>query len=974
VSIATAIAAIMSATAPGAVKPQNPPARFFLAVPNERDAALVRAEIAAALSPLHALVEPISASAARDLVVTIPERAFAGSPNAAFAAARALEDALGYAPIEPEVVHAVMPIDQLDDRKELEAIDKFPPGCWVDDEPNIEQDKPWAVERLRLPEAWKLSEAMGRPSRGAGINVCQIDTGVTDHPELAGVVRAGSFNILGDGKTVEDPTDPLDPIGNPGHGTGTASVAISPENLQVVGAAPKARHLPIRAIDSVVRLSQTNVAAAIDKAVELGAHVISMSLGGIWSFALQRALTRAVAADVIVVAAAGNCVKLVVWPARFEDCIAVAGTDFHDKPWIGTCYGPSVTVSAPGQNVYRASATTKKSGQGQGTSFAVALVAGVAACWLAHHGRSVIAAEARTRNETIQAMFKRLLRISARRPGADWDAFNMGAGVVDARALLEAAFDAGVGIEAPQPPVVAKRGDESLRQFALEAFGPAGAEADIDWMRVGGQTSLAVLQQRLAARAAAPSALEGAAPGTPGLTELPPEVVQKLEQVGSATLEAAVPRPAVRRRATEEAAGPASPRIVELKRMVAARHAAEQAAAAGTLESISPGGLESTRGGTDLGLAVQLESSMAPDAAVPHADDVLHRIDGIVRAMPPREIGDPAAFRRALETMFAHGHDALAKLPDVGVGAVPRFTSDEQMALEAIVIADGSRPSFLLEKGLPPQTHPFLGIWAGTIAGLRNQIQQVAFSVGRVQPSNGSASNFIGTATIVDAAKGLALTNYHVVDDARSRWLIPMVSKGNRLQVPSGLEVEFGGEAATLDQNRCKVVEVILPSGFGRGFGNLDAAVLTIEPLTSADYVPKTPVIFDQRAAFAGGGVTSLALIGFPGPPRTDDSKGGVDWGFVTSALFGGLFGFKRLAPGKFARGLGFDPKDSLRAVFGHDGTTFGGSSGTGVIAWTDKNMPAFGLHFAGVTSETNSAMAIAKVADALRAVGVPVV
>ena len=66
--------------------------------------------------------------------------------------------------------------------------------------------------------------------------------------------------------------------------------------------------------------------------------------------------------------------------------------------------------------------------------------------------------------------------------------------------------------------------------------------------------------------------------------------------------------------------------------------------------------------------------------------------------------------------------------------------------------------------------------------------------------------------------------------------------------------------------------------------------------------------------------------------------------------------------------------KDRLRAVFGHDATTFGGSSGTGVIAWTEQGMPSFGLHFAGETSETNSAIAIAKVAAALRAVGVPVV
>jgi subtilisin family serine protease len=527
-SLNTAIAAILSATSPNVVKPFAPSARFFLVAPEDTDIRSLQVNIETQLAPLHAAVQPLSASSPRDLVITIADRSFVEPATGAFIAAHALEDVLGIAPIEPEILHAVMPIDQLDDRRRLEAAEKFPPGCWVDDEGQIENDKAWAVARVRLPDSWKLSEQMGRPSRGAGIVICQIDTGVTDHPELAGVVRAGSFNVIGDGSTPEDPTDPLNYRGNPGHGTGTASVAVSPDTLDVIGAAPKAKHIPIRAIESVVRLSQLNVAQAIDRAVELGAHVISMSLGGIWSLALQRALKRAVAADAIVVAAAGNCVELVVWPARFEDCIAVAGTDYHDKPWIGSCRGPAVIISAPGQNVYRASATTGKSGQGQGTSFAVALIAGVAACWLAHHGRATIAAEARRRNETIQAMFKRLLRISARRPASGWDAFNMGAGIADAHALLASSLDAGIGIEAPQQPVLVRQGDESLRQFAVEAFGPAALAADVDWRRVGAETSLAVFQRQLEKSVTRSGGIESTA--RRASIEVPLEVQQALAQ------------------------------------------------------------------------------------------------------------------------------------------------------------------------------------------------------------------------------------------------------------------------------------------------------------------------------------------------------------------------------------------------------------------------------------------------------------
>lgn len=950
-SIETAIAAITSATSPNIVKPQAPPARFFLVAPEGEDIGALKAKIAAQLAPLYATVESLSPSAPRDLLITIPDRTFVVPIQGAFLAAHALEDALGLAPIEPDVVHAIMPIDQLDDRRELEAVDKFPPGCWVDEEPDIEQNKKWAISRLRLPEAWKFSDDSGRPSRGAGVAICQIDTGVINHPELAGIVRAGSFNVIGDGKTPQDPTDPLNYQGNPGHGTATASVAVSPESLDVVGAAPKAKHIPIRAIENVIRVSQTSVAEAMDRAVELGAHVISMSLGGIWSWALQRALERAVAADVIVVAAAGNCVELVVWPARFEECIAVAGTDFHDKPWIGSCRGPAVAISAPGQNIYRASAMTGKSGQGQGTSFAVALVAGVAACWLAHHGRGTINAEARRRKETVQEMFRRLLRASARKPAPDWDSFNMGAGIADALGLLQAGLDAGVGLEAPRSPDIVRRGDESLRQFALEAFGPPALGADVDWMKVGGETSLAVFQRKLAKSA---PGLES----TAGAIEIP----LKLRQVLEAKAEAPIAHPAVRP-AREEASQPADQRIVQLKQMIAARHAAER----------STEGLESAGGsGHQLAAAVELEASLPPDAPIPHPDDILHRISSIMAAMPPREIGDPVAFRQALEIMFRHGGDALGKLPDVGVGQQQHFLPSERMALEAIVIADGSRPSFLLENGLPPTLHPFLGIWAKTMADRRNDIQRVAECVGRVQPTHGNASNFIGTATIVDAARGIALTNYHVVDDARTKWLIPMTAIGNRLSIPAGLEVDFAGEAATLDQRRFKVVEAILPEGFGRGFGSVDAALLRLEPVTAGDKLPTGQVNLDARTAFANGGVPSLAVIGFPGPAPMTGGKD-VDWNFVTNALFGNLFGFKRLAPGKFRRSLGFDEHDTLRSVFGHDSTTFGGSSGTIVLAWTEQRMPGFGVHFAGVTSDTNSAIAVARIADVLRKVEVPI-
>jgi serine protease len=337
---------------------------------------------------------------------------------------------------------------------------------------------------------------------------------VTAHAELEQTVTGAGWDTV-DGDS--DATDPLTGR-NPGHGTGTASVAVSRTALEVTGSAPEAVLMPIRAVTSVVEITQVTVAAAIDWAVDHAAPVITMSLGGLPSMSLHRALRRAVAADVIVLAAAGNCVRTVVWPARYDECVAVAGTDARDHMWEGSCRGSAVDVAAPAQNVYRATVPAggppgAAIGQGQGTSFAVALTAGVAALWLAHHGRDTIVREAHARGETVHALFVRLLRATARRPDG-WDGSDLGAGVVDARGLLAADLDLGRGAATAvtaaltaDPREVAGR---SVRSLVAETVSAAAAdEPAFDWDRHGAELAAVLLDRQLGVpglRPEAPSA------------------------------------------------------------------------------------------------------------------------------------------------------------------------------------------------------------------------------------------------------------------------------------------------------------------------------------------------------------------------------------------------------------------------------------------------------------------------------------
>ena len=480
--------AVQAATATLHEGASAPPARFMLLLKPTDDPVARHAEIAEAVAPLGATVRPFSTLDPQLLVVQFPGRAFDAHGGASFAAAHRFTEAFDLAGAEPDLPSDLFPEANPDQGFVIEDTG-FPLGCFVDDEPTL--PPAWAIDAIAAPAAWDFSVANQRPDRGRGVVVAQPDTGVIPHLELAAISSVPGFDVLDDDT---DPTDPLDGQ-NPGHGTGTASVVVSGTSGTVTGSAPAISHMPIRAIKSVVQITLGTVAEAVDWAVEHGAHVITMSLGGFFSFSMQRALRRAVQADVIVLAAAGNCVGAVVWPARFDECIAVAGVDARGVKWRGSCSGSAVDISAPAQNVWRA-AVPEGVGRSQGTSFAVALTAGVAALWLAHHGRANLVGAARARGETLQDMFRRMVGATARRPDG-WDSSEMGAGIVDARALLEADLDVDRGREGVSPaadPQVAAA--LTVAGLAAEEIGPAEALRDPpDWYAHGPELSWLLLHR-----------------------------------------------------------------------------------------------------------------------------------------------------------------------------------------------------------------------------------------------------------------------------------------------------------------------------------------------------------------------------------------------------------------------------------------------------------------------------------------------
>jgi subtilisin family serine protease len=332
-------------------------------------------------------------------------------------------------------------------------------------------DKRWNVKNVNATQAWRLKPKPGGAARGAGIRVGHIDTGYTEHPEIfpAALDLGIDRDILDND---DDAKDPLIkrwwfPLDDPGHGTGTSCVIASRSTGQVVGVAPEAVLVPIRSIVSVVQVLDGDVARAVDYARSVGCRVISMSLGGRGFNGLQAAIRRAVDEGLIVMAAAGNYVGFVAAPASYPECLAVAATNVDDQPWSGSSRGAQVDISAPGQAVWTAATNQGADGpaysveQRDGTSFAVAGLAGVAALWLAHHGADAIKDKY---GGATQEVFRLLVTLTCRVP-IGWDGSRYGAGIVDAAALLKAPL--------PDPPGLSlASGDDDAEDVVEPNQGP----------------------------------------------------------------------------------------------------------------------------------------------------------------------------------------------------------------------------------------------------------------------------------------------------------------------------------------------------------------------------------------------------------------------------------------------------------------------------------------------------------------------
>ena len=264
----------------------------------------------------------------------------------------------------------------------------------IPSDPYYEQYQ-WNLVNINMEAAWDMETGLEE------VIVAVVDTGVIpDHPDLEGNLLQGADFVGGERsypveqytKTDDDPTDETGRELGGSHGTHVAGIigAVTNNHLGIAGISWDVSILPVRALKQTGG-SSWDVAEGIYYAVDQGADIINLSLGGNnYSNLQHEAIKHALAEEVTVVAASGNEGRdNVYYPAAFSETIAVGAVDSSNQKTHYSNYGSEIDLVAPGggygESIYSTwgyyeNRTTEASYAGMvGTSMAAPHVSGAAA-------------------------------------------------------------------------------------------------------------------------------------------------------------------------------------------------------------------------------------------------------------------------------------------------------------------------------------------------------------------------------------------------------------------------------------------------------------------------------------------------------------------------------------------------------------------------------------------------------------------
>lgn len=250
---------------------------------------------------------------------------------------------------------------------------------YVMDIPGVPAKDPRAAVD-QIPFGNRALEFLGatgdRSQWGQGVTIAILDTGVAPDPTFGqGRVR---YLDIGFGTLVGNGTED-------GHGTAVAGLAAG-VSADAPGVAPAANLLSIRVTDANGTSDIFTVSKAIVAAVDAGARVVNISLGGYGTnAALDAAIAYASQRGVVIVAAAGNDqAAQLAWPAADARVVSVGAIDAIGQQVTFSNSGSQLQITAPGYGVQTAWLDSQRVTV-DGTSVSSPLVAGAIAAVLSQN-------------------------------------------------------------------------------------------------------------------------------------------------------------------------------------------------------------------------------------------------------------------------------------------------------------------------------------------------------------------------------------------------------------------------------------------------------------------------------------------------------------------------------------------------------------------------------------------------------------
>lgn len=244
---------------------------------------------------------------------------------------------------------------------------------YYDEVSPLSESRNWGLDLCEIDEAWRLT-------KGAGIKVAILDTGICKHEDLDG---AWSENLVFNCSQDDNWEDKQS-----SHGTHVAGiVGARANNVGVVGIAPECTIIPIKVLNNNGGGRYSNIIDGIRLAIspQVDADIITMSLGASspGPSELHDIIKEATSKGKIILAAAGNDSGPVNYPACYDEVIAVAAVDEHGDFAKFTSSGAQIDSLGPGVNIY-STLIGNKYGLMSGTSQACPFIAGLCALILAY--------------------------------------------------------------------------------------------------------------------------------------------------------------------------------------------------------------------------------------------------------------------------------------------------------------------------------------------------------------------------------------------------------------------------------------------------------------------------------------------------------------------------------------------------------------------------------------------------------------